>query len=175
MTTFTATIVYRGAVPGPVKPSEWNDFIRETFREMGNHWHANMRRKHFTRAGATEYNYAPREGERGNIPEEGFRASYTGQKLRRFGHTRPLVKTGESEKATRRRDVRATAKKRRARVEVHLHAPRLNWRNPHSNAHPSKEVKTISGGEKKKLRDVGAKQYRREVRAYSKKKTKKVG
>ena len=163
-----ATIKYQGAAPGNIGQREYNEFVRMMFRAMGVEWHDSYRAKHFTRAGASEYGYAPREGERGNVPPEGFRRSYTGQKLRTEGHTRPLVLSGESEQQTRRKDIRATATKRRAKVRVHLHAPKLNFRNPHSKTHPVIEMTTISRQEKTPLKRAGSAVLAAEMKAYRK-------
>jgi hypothetical protein len=76
--------------------------------------------------GAREYGYQKREGERGTAGSEKFKTSYTGRKLRRFGHTRPLVLTGESMRLAAIRDVRSTSKG----AKVVIHARVLNFR-PH--------------------------------------------
>ena len=167
------TINFRGPHPGMGK-REWNNLVREMFHHLGIIWHKDFRAKHFTRRGASEYGYAPRSGERGNIPPQGFHRSYTGQKLKRFGHTRPLVFTGESERATRQRDIRATATSKRAKVRVHLHAPKLNFRNPKSKTNPGEEVRTISRKEARALTRGGAKNLSASLRRYRKTTRKKL-
>lgn len=174
MTVIAINVHYSGPAPGGVGQREWNEFVREMFRQMGYEWHREFRAKHFTRAGAVEYGYAPRSGERGNIPPQGFQRSYTGRKLRWYGHTRPNVLTGESEQQTRRRDVRATATSKRATGRVHLHAPKLNFRNPHSKAHPAIEVTLISEREKPRLRDRGTKDLQKSLRKFQRVKRKAI-
>jgi len=112
----------RGATPGILK-RELNKLKKVAFAAAGIHWHQEIRPKHFTSAGAGEYGYAARKGERGNAGGYGFKRSYTGRKLTAYGHTDPLVLTGESQGRTKMRDVRPTSKK----VRIVLHAPALNF------------------------------------------------
>jgi len=143
-------MVYTGAVPG-LAVREVNTIKRRAFFGGGVQWHKQFRPKHFTRAGASEYGYAPRSGERGNTPRGGFRRSYTGRKLKQFGHTRPLEFSGEAKALTRMRDVRATATRKRSRVRVVLHANKLNWRNPDSEINMADELRRISAAERTQL------------------------
>lgn len=139
----------------PLTKSAFNEMKRETFREMGELWHREMRPKHFTHAGAREYGYAPRKGEAGNRHRKGFKRSYTGIKLRLVGHTRPLEFSGEGRRLSRIQDIRVTSK----RVRVIL--PRkFNFRNPHSRVNMREELTTISEREERELvaaadRDIG--------------------
>lgn len=118
---------------------------RQNWEETGIDWHHEFLPKHFTAAGATEYGYTPRQGERGSqdLASRGFRRSYTGRKLKYKGHTRPLVYSGEAERLSRIRDVRATSKG----VRVVLRANKLNWRNPRSQVRMNEEIRMISAGE----------------------------
>ena len=127
---------YTGAVPGHMK-SEMNPIKRIAFQQMGVYWHSQFRPKHFTQRGATEYGYKPRAGQRGN-ERPTFRSSYTGQKLRRFGHTRPLVYTGLSERLSRERKVRSTSKGVRV-----LLPPGFNRRQSQSDINMREELTTI--------------------------------
>ena len=74
-------------------------FIKQGMSEAGKLWHVDIRPKHFTNRGATEYGYRPRQGERGSGGK--FNSSYTARKLRKFGHTRPLEYTGETKRMSR--------------------------------------------------------------------------
>ena len=121
--------------------------MRAGFTAIGHYWHRALRPKHFTHRGATEYNYEPRVGERWNLGSKGFRASYTGRKLRRFGHTRPLVYTGQSERDSKIARIVATSK----RVRVIMTLPRLNWRHPSRGKTMREELTTISKGEERLL------------------------
>jgi len=141
-----SSIKFHGFVPG-VNNSQVNIVIRETLGDLAAYWHEHMRAKHFTVAGAREYGYLPRRGERGNMPRIGFKRSYTGRKLKAMGHTRPLVYTGESEEMTRIRDIRVHGKT----ATVVLHAPKLNWRNRYSQIHMWEEMTTVSEPELQEL------------------------
>lgn len=136
MIPFQFKVRYGGAIPGiTLKGRELNDMKREAWIETGNYWHANFRKKHFTHAGATLYGYAPRK------------KSYQTQKLRRKGHTIPLVYSGESRALTRIRDVRATATNTRSKCRVVIHAPGLNRRHPNSEIDMRAEMTAVSGTE----------------------------
>lgn len=135
-----------GPTPKMMK-REANAIHRGAAQEMGYYWHANFRAKHFTTAGATEYGYAARQGERGNIGRRGFKRSYTGRKLTRFGHTKPLVWSGDSEALSRIRDVRAVAKSGAAVGRVVIHASKLNFRPSGGKINMREEVTKISAGE----------------------------
>ncbi|MFQ5414658.1 MAG: hypothetical protein ACE5E6_09395 [Phycisphaerae bacterium] len=139
-------ILEKGATPGIMK-RELNKLTQKGLEAIGLWWHRAMRPKHFTHAGAREYGYLPRVGERGNPGEKGFRRSYTGQKLRKFGHTNPLEFTGESKTLARIRDVRANSK----RVRIVIHANKFNFRNPHSKINMREEMTTVSTREQKQL------------------------
>ena len=142
-------IKYRGATPKMAR-REFNRIVKEAWGELGVLWHRKMRPKHFTKAGAQEYGYTPRKGEGGNIGRKGFAKSYTGRKLRRFGHARPLEYSGETKALTRVRDVRATSKGAR----VVMRANKLNFRNPHSRINMRREMTTVSKKEERHLVEV---------------------
>lgn len=153
-------VTERGAVPGVAK-RELNTMLKAAWEETGVHWHRSMRPKHFTHAGAREYGYTPRKGERGAAGTKGFRQSYTGRKLKRFGHTLPLVYTGESRELTRIRDVRATSKG----VRIVMNAPKLNFRSRHSTINMRDEMTRISAGEARELVAVLDAAYQRRLDA----------
>jgi hypothetical protein len=139
------TVRERGNTPRRFWKS-WTAAVREGWRAAGELWHEQFRPKHFTHAGAREYGYLPRKGERGN--EEGFRRSYTGRKLHKFGHTYPLVYTGESMRLTRMQDVRPTSKG----VRVVYRAYKFNFRHPRSRIRMREEFTRISRREERDIR-----------------------
>ena len=116
-------IIEKGATPGIIKKL-WNKLARECWIAMGEHWHREMRAKHFTHRGASEYGYDKRQGEGRSPGDKGFLRTYTGRKLRRFGHTYPLVWSGASRTLSAIRDVRAT----RDGSRVVMNTPTLNFR-----------------------------------------------
>lgn len=142
----TTKITETGPTPKLLR-REANEIHRQTALEMGDHWFHNFRAKHFTTAGASEYGYTPRQGERGNAGLKGFRRSYTGRKLRLKGHTRPLVYSGQSENLTKIKDVRATATKEEAKGRVVIHAPTFNRKGKGSRCDMRAEIQTISAPE----------------------------
>jgi hypothetical protein len=141
---------YRGTTPGQLARRALNDIMRAAYQQLGLYWVLHFRAKHFTNAGATEYGYAPREGERGRPGKLGFKRSYTGRKLRIAGHTRPLVsgrddpKNKPSSEAMTKRSatVQAFSANKRSRVEVKMTAPRLNYTRGAINMR--RELTTIS-------------------------------
>jgi hypothetical protein len=106
---------------------------REAGQYVGQYWHRKFRPLHFRNLATTRYGYQLRQGERGSGYERGFRRSYTGQKLRKFGHTKPLVYTGDSERRTEIENIRSTYRAGMVRIHVIMNAPTLNFRRwPHS-------------------------------------------
>ena len=128
-----------GATPWLMK-RELPQILKRVWEEIGNHWHRQMRPKHFTHAGAREYGYTPRKGEKDAASSKGFRRSYSGRKLRKFGHTLPLVYTGESRDITARRDVRPT----RHGVRIVMAANKLNYKNPYTAIDKRDEMTRVS-------------------------------
>lgn len=100
------TITYHGEVGR----REYGKATKAAFEAAGRLWHQKFRPKHFTKAGAREYGYAPRT------------RAYTERKFKKFGHRLPLVFTGETRNLARNRKIKATGKMMR----VIINAPRLN-------------------------------------------------
>lgn len=126
--------------------------LKASFFKIGVHWHREFLPEHFKNSAMSRYPdaYRPRKGERGNPHPRGFEKSYTGRKLRRFGHTRPLVYTGESRRLANIRDVRATMKGNR----VVIHARTLNRKNKHSQINMREEATVINAAEERVLAGV---------------------
>jgi hypothetical protein len=122
-----------------------NQVLKPSYQDIGVRWHVDYRKKHFTHGATREYNYTPRKGEAGSGRR--FKGSYTAKKLAAKGHTKPLVYTGESERLTRLRDVRATFKGAR----VVLKANKLNFRAKNSRINMRREMTTISNAEAEHL------------------------
>lgn len=165
-------IHYIGPTPDVIK-REWNRLKKEAYQHIGEYWHARFMPKHFTHRGAREYRYQPRQGESGNASDKGFRRSYTGQKLRKYKHTLPLVFTGETKVLAAQRDVRSTSKGCR----VVIRANRLNLINRRA-AKPinmREEMTTVSPAEQAEL----ARQFNimldRRLRAIHSRRSVKVG
>lgn len=125
----------------------------------GHYFKRNMLPVRFTKRGATLLNYAPRKGERGS--GRPFKGSYTQRKLRARGHTKPLVWTGDSEKASRTARVDVKRRNKTGGVlivdgNLVFPSPNLNYKNPKSQAHPSEEIKRVAPSETKELARVAA-------------------
>ena len=120
-------VKYQGAVPSQhgMTQREFNDLVREAWYHVGKYWMTHFRAKHFTKAGAREYRYAPRvgEGESGKR----FWRSYTGRKQKTLGHTDPLVYSGDSRRSTQTARVTATATTNKSQCRVTMNAPNLNY------------------------------------------------
>ena len=139
-------ITYTGAVPGkPLTTAALNRVKRPVWRSAGLLWHNEMRAAHFTVEGGRRLGYARRKGE----GESGkrFWHSYTGQKQKRKGHQRPLVWSGESERLSRERDVRATS----TGARVVLHTPGLNRRPKGGRINLREEMTRVTAEEHGKL------------------------
>lgn len=120
---------------------------REALRTMAETWNARYRDLHFAGDARRRYGYLPRKGEDLPHGSKAFRRSYTGQKLRRFGHVLPLVFSGQSR--TLARLARVTATSDRARVI--LPVPGLNRRNPISQIDMRDEATRITEEERSVL------------------------
>lgn len=139
-------ITQTGATPRHLL-KEWRAISKKAWFQTGRFWHQTMRPKHFTKAGALEYGYIKRKGEGAARGSGRFRRSYTGKKLKRFGHDLPLVYTGISRLATSARDIRASSRG----VRIVMKAPNLTKRHPKSQIDMRKEMTTISTKEGKQL------------------------
>lgn len=158
---FQTKITYTGVVG--MRPSTFRRrFLKPMYHFLGEYWHRELLPKHFTNQGAKEYGYAPRKGEKGNKGGKGFRKSYTGRKLKRFGHTRPLVFTGELQRMSRFRNIKATSKG----VKVTLpQARKANLRHPKSNVNMADELTRFSDRDIAKIHDQGNRFLRRKFRS----------
>jgi hypothetical protein len=123
-----------GTIPGVLSRRDLQGLMKSMWAFGGEYWHKNFRAKHFTPAGGKEYGYRPRA------------KKYMIQKAKTLHHQRPLVRTGESEKATRMRDVRATSKG----VRVVMVAPKLNFSKGNGMT-PRQELTKISAKERDQM------------------------
>lgn len=123
-----------------------NDIVRDALAELGHYWVDNMLPKHFSKAGARDYEYTPRKGEPGS--ERAFKGSYTARKLRQKKHTLPLVWSGEARtEIMQGARVNATVAGDRATVRIALNSRKLNWRHPNSKVRMNDEIKKVSAAE----------------------------
>ncbi|MCA9270967.1 MAG: hypothetical protein KDA41_20945 [Planctomycetales bacterium] len=138
------TFKERGATPrGMAK--RLNVHKRAAGQLMGNYFHRNLVDKRFTEPHAQEAGYTKRKGE--SIPrgDKRFRRSYTGRKLRKYGHTRPLEFSGETRQRIRAyANITATSTSRHTTVKVaYPGARRFNLRHPKSRINMALEFRRI--------------------------------
>ncbi len=69
---------------------------KEAWRDVAWEFHTNYRDKRFTPEHAIAAGYTRRKGELIPRDTKAFRQSYTGRKLRMFGHTNPLQFSGDT-------------------------------------------------------------------------------
>ena len=103
-----------------------NDVVRAAFAKAGDHWGRNFLLKHFTKAGAREYDYAPRKGEHARAGSKRFKR-IAGPAERRAGEILPLVYSGELKREAS--TYRVTAKATSKTAYAHVALPRANKAN----------------------------------------------
>jgi len=99
----------RGAV-GRKMAAAFNAALKESWGETGRAFAANNIPRRFTREHAQEANYSPRAGENISRSSKLFWGSYTGRKVRKFGHNDPFVWSGETRRNARSARLTATGK-----------------------------------------------------------------
>lgn len=109
-------------------------------------WHQRFRHKHFTHAGASEYGYLPRKGE-GGIGR--WRGSYTERKLRKFGHTYPLVYSGTTRRLSAITRITTSGKGGKASynlptLNLRPRGGRINMRAEFQRISPREEVDMVA-------------------------------
>lgn len=135
----------RGATPG-ILAKEWRAIAKTAWRETGIVFHQSFLPKRFTHEGARLLGYTRRKGELLKGTKRYWR-TYTGRKEKKFGHTLPLVYSGESRQLARIRDVRATSNG----AKVVLNARKLNFKHPKSTIRMNEEIRRVAPVEAEKL------------------------
>lgn len=100
--------------------SQVNGCIRKALHAVGVRWRRLYLAKHFTKGGAREYGYKPRQGE-SNPKKPG---TYSYYKLKQFKHVLPLVYTGELKKLALYGERRVIAKATSSAAYVRVVFPR---------------------------------------------------
>jgi len=137
-----------GATPDIAKRA-FNNIKKRAYKSVGLFWHASgMKSEHFTDRGRRKHKYTPRKGERLARSSQAFKKSYSGRKLKKYGHLLPLVYSGVSRAlALSGRRVTATSKGMRAIVS----APGLNRKHPNSKVDMRDEVTRVTPEEERTL------------------------
>lgn len=138
---FDISITYDGAV-GPHSKRVMDRALKTMYQLVGLTWVHDLLPKHFTHAGAREYAYALRRGEEPGISGKKLWRSYTRKKQRKYGHTLPLVWTGQTRIQSRAARIRASTQT----VRITVPADRLR-RNPKSRTNPPEEIVRVSPAE----------------------------
>ena len=114
-------------ITAPKNKRAINAVIKQTNEDLLWQWHTKYLPKHFTRAAYREYGYMPRQGEPGypfldsKGRKIGFKKSYTGRKLAKYGHTNPFVYTGRTmAMALNRANANVNPKKTIVQSGVHI-------------------------------------------------------
>jgi hypothetical protein len=105
---FVVKITYKGMFPLASR-SERTAMLRHVYEAGGEFFHKHFTDIHFLNSATTRYGYRLRQGERGTGTKF-FKKSYTGRKLAKWGHTRPLEWSGVTRARATVPDVRATGK-----------------------------------------------------------------
>jgi hypothetical protein len=154
-------ITYRAPLITLMKKRRWNAEIEKpSWTAVGLHHKRRHLGKHFTAAGAAEYGYATRS------------KKYTEQKRRKFGHTLPLVYSGQLRaNVLSMPEIRATSKG----VKVVLrNSQKANYRNPKGQANPAEELRQVSDREAVGLARAKDREMVRRIRAARGQQTKTI-
>jgi hypothetical protein len=112
----------------------------DSWQDTGQRFHTEYRDRRFKKAHATAAGYKPRSGERDNPGSKGFKRSYTGRKLRRYGHTRPLEKSGETRRAVSMATIRSTSVSVKA---AYPGARKFNFRSQYTDINMADEFRRV--------------------------------
>jgi hypothetical protein len=104
--------------------------LKTSWYNAGKFFHLNLRDKRFSKEHAMKAGYTLRKGEASGTGTKDFFRSYTGRKLKKFGHTRPLEFTGETRAAVRTASISSTSNGGKV---AYSGAKKFNYRNPFSN------------------------------------------
>jgi hypothetical protein len=140
-------VVYKSNVPRALRTLH-NQATKATWQATGTEFHVKFRDRRFTNAHASAAQFAPRKGEQGSGVS--FARSYTGKKLKKYGHTRPLELTGETRRAVTMATISGTSKG----VKVaYPGARKFNYQNPNSNIRMADEFRRVIPSEVNSLAD----------------------
>jgi hypothetical protein len=140
----------RGPVPRGMKAA-FNAASKKAWHDVGEYFHAHLREARFTEEHARAAGYARRKGELMPRGTKAFRRSYTGRKLQRFRHTRPLEFSGETRRAMRMATLAPTSKGVKVRYPG---ARAFNFRNPKSKVRMNEEFRRLTDAERQLLAEL---------------------
>ena len=127
----------------------WGEIQKIAWGKTMDFWHRFLLKKHFTNAGAREYRFDPREGERGNAGRKNKNSTYTAQKLKNYGHSNPLQLSGKTKKQAMSV---LDSRPKQSGGDVVLHVPFYIYLKPYAKSPAmAHEISAISFGDIDKL------------------------
>lgn len=132
------TIRERGPTPRKLR-KVYTAAKRVAWLATGKLFHLEMRDKRFTSEHGRKAGYAPRQGEVAGLGRRWW-STYTGQKQKKWGHTRPLEWSGETRRAVKSANITSTTKG--ARV-AYPGARKLNYRRWPTSPHMAEEFRRL--------------------------------
>lgn len=143
----TATIRDRGTTPRGMRKA-FNAAARVAWLATAMLFHSDYRDRRFSEAHAKEAGYGARKGELIPRGTRAFTRSYTGRKLRLFGHTRPLEFSGKTRNQMRSANISSTSNMGRA---AYPGASKFSFRHPKSKIRMQDEFRRILPQEAEEL------------------------
>lgn len=147
MAFLRVTIRERGPVPRRLRAA-YRAARKAAWHEAGTLFHVTMRDNRFTSAHGRKAGYAPRRGESAGLTPGEFWRSYTGQKLKKWRHTRPLEWSGETRRRVRACAISTTSKGCRV---AYSGASKLNFRPRGGNINMADEFRRLIPDEIQRL------------------------
>lgn len=138
--------------------ADTNRMLKQELHKLGRFYHANYAKKHYTRAGAREYNYTPRS------------RKYNYAKQRLLKHSIPLVFTGRTRELAKSKNVRATRKW----VQVTMPIRAVNFKPRNSRVNMREEVERVSENERKTIQDRFNTKMEGRIRSFVRQKTRRA-
>lgn len=148
-----------GALAAGKKQSVVNRAVKSALAAAATEWHQKYYAGHFTKAGAARYGYVKRKGELIAPGAKPFKRSYTGRKLKKFGHTDPLKYTGETYQLGKVAKIKATRKESRVLLPVGL-----NRKHPKSQIRMRDEATRVLPEEARYLREIAEAEAERSLK-----------
>lgn len=118
----------RGPIGRGLKKA-YNEASKKAWYDSALFFHTDLRERRFDPAHQRAAGFAKRKGEGMVFGSKEFKRSYTGQKLRRFGHTRALEFTGGTRKAIRQTSISSTSNLGKA---AYRGASKFSFKHPKS-------------------------------------------
>lgn len=143
----TATIRDRGTTPRGMRKA-YSAAARAAWFLTALLFHSVYRDRRFTNDHASEAGYGARKGELMARGTKAFQRSYTGRKLRMFGHTRPLEFTGATRNKMRAASISSTRTMGRA---AYPGASKFSFKHPKSKIRMHEEFRRILPKEAEEL------------------------